>query len=607
MTLNDYLEQFRKNMMIISNTANGTPNMFAAIAIIDPMPAGSADNAQNPSQENMERALKFLYDNRTRNFGSAKDLEKLIFETAEITSKGVIREDSAGFNYASLIQIPLMWNWFISNFYWMLTSQCFEVEEIAAFSEYVISIKGHFFSDGSTIISMLMSTYVFMRFDLPCPEYTSGHDNYRAADIEKNPAVSNLYQLPADPGFWKFVSYYMSICPSKEVGYNDFVERMDNGSYLCKLTGHLTGERSRAFRQKTESFYKKYSSVHVIFDCKTLAWIDMDGISVLADLRDSGKQFVLRNLNADCRVLFKIEGFEEYMEEGDKLPKIDLSGCEKINEGAEGVIYRVSDEMVAKTFKKDPDYYDIVRRRIAQKNALIAGVPAPFSFGYAEYDGKIVTLMELINARPLLQIISSEKDYDEYIVLYAQFVKQLHAIRDEEKLRHFDRNLLGEEILEKADRCDRVLPEEYKGRARKIIEAIDEPECLVHGDIHPNNIMVSGKEMMFIDFDSFSTGKGVYDLGNLYRSLLCNQNYGVSDTNSFLKIPFDDCRKIWDIFVGEYYKDEPEEFVEKKLIEAKLIGIMLALAKFIKLGENSELISKWADELVAIESGGQAQ
>ena len=147
--------------------------------------------------------------------------------------------------------------------------------------------------------------------------------------------------------------------------------------------------------------------------------------------------------------------------------------------------------MVAKTFEQDPDYYDLVSRRIALKNALICGVPAPLSFGYAVYDGKIVTLMELINSRSLMQIIASGEESGEYILRYAQFVKELHEIRDEQTLCRFARDLLGQEILGKADRCDGFLPAEYRGRARSIIEEADEPECLVHGDIQPNNIMIS--------------------------------------------------------------------------------------------------------------------
>jgi len=575
MTLNDYREQFKKNAMIMPRAADYAP-------------------------ENTDRALRYLYDNRGRNFRSAKELEKLLLETAVITNKGIAREgclirkeDSAGGRFSKAGDIPAIWDRFVNLLNWMLGSQCFEVEEFAAFSEYVIN-AAQFFSGGSGKIAMLISTYVFMRFDLPCPEYTSEDEYCRMAARGKSLTAAEMNQLLADPGFWDFVSYYLSICPSRDLTYSNYVEKLDDGSYVCHLTGKLTGVRDRIFRQNATAFYEKYGDVPVVFDCSTLAWIDMEGISVLADLREAGKQFMLRNLNADCMVLFKVEGFDDHMEGADKLPKIDLSGCEKINEGADGIIYRLSDELVAKTFKNEPDYYDIVKRRIAQKNALIAGVPAPFSFGYAEYDGQIATLMELIHSRSLLQVIATEEDIDDYILRYARFVRQLHEIRDEEKLGNFDRNLLGEEILGKADRCDPFLKEKYRGMARKIVEAIDEPECLVHGDIHPNNIMVSGDEMLFIDFDSFSTGKGIYDLGTLYRTLLYNGSKDGSDINTFLKIPMNKCRKIWGMFFEEYYKEEQDETVWEKASEAKLIATVFALASIIKYKAVPDVISKWA-------------
>ena len=575
MTLNDYREQFKKNTMIMPRAADYAP-------------------------ENTDRALRYLYDNRGRNFRSAKELEELLLETAVITNKGTAwegclfrEEEEEGSGLVQAGDTPAIWDRFLNIFYWMLSSQCFEVEELAAFIEYVIN-AAQFFPAGCGKIAMLMSTYVFMRFGLPCPVYTSEDEYCRIAAREQSLTAGDMHQLLADPEFWDFVSYYLSLCPSRDLTYDNYVEKLDDGSYVCHLTGKLTGVRDRIFRQNAMAFYEKYGDVPVVFDCSTLAWIDMEGISVLADLREAGKQFTLRNLNADCMVLFKVEGFDDHMEGADKLPKIDLSGCEKINEGADGIIYRLSDELVAKTFKNEPDYYDIVKRRIAQKNALIAGVPAPFSFGYAEYDGQIATLMELIHSRSLLQVIATEEDIDDYILRYARFVRQLHEIRDEEKLGNFDRNLLGEEILGKADRCDPFLKEKYRGMARKIVEAIDEPECLVHGDIHPNNIMVSGDEMLFIDFDSFSTGKGIYDLGTLYRTLLYNGSKDGSDINTFLKIPMNKCRKIWGMFFEEYYKDEQDETVWEKASEAKLIATVFALASFIKYKEAPEVISEWA-------------
>ena len=575
MTLNDYREQFIRNTMIMPRTADYAP-------------------------ENTDRALSYLYENRGRNFKSAKEIEVLLLETAAITNEGTAREgclfreeEGEGSDLAQAGDTPAIWDRFLNIFYWMLSSQCFEVEELAAFIEYVIN-AAQFFPAGCGKIAMLMSTYVFMRFGLPCPVYTSEDEYCRIAAREQSLTAGDMHQLLADPEFWDFVSYYLSLCPSRDLTYDNYVEELDDGSYVCHLAGKLTGVRNRVFRQNAELFYERYGDVPVIFDCSTLAWIDMEGISVLADLRKAGKQFTLRNLNADCMVLFKVEGFDDCMEGADKLPKIDLSGCAKINEGANGIIYRLSDEVVAKTFKNEPDYYDIVKRRIAQKNALIAGVPAPFSFGYAEYNGQIVTLMELIHSRSLLQVFTAEEDIDDYILRYARFIRQLHEIRDEDKLKNFDRNLLGEEILEKADRCDPFLKEKYRGRARKIVEAIDEPECLVHGDIHPNNLMASKEEMLFIDFDSFSTGKAIYDLGTLYRTLLYNGSEDGLDLNLFLKIPMSKCRKIWGMFFEEYYKDEQDEVIMEKAAEAKLIASLFALASVIKYKAVPDVISKWA-------------
>ena len=613
MTLNDYRDQFRRNMMVMSRTANGKLDLSASATKIDSMAVKSADAAQNLALENTDRAIEYLFNNRRRTFRSAKELEEVVLRAAGITNEGIVKEgclfrsgeDSTKYNYARIKDIPTMWDFFMSVFYWMISSQCFEVEEIAAFSEYVINIVGHFFSDGCGKISMLVSTYVFMRFDLPCPEYTSRNEYYSIAARGTIPTTKDLRQLPADAGFWNFVSYYVTICRTRDVKELNIVEAIDDSTYICHLAGHLIGARNSVFRQGIEHLYETHGDVLVIFECSTLAWIDMEGINVLADLKAAGRRFVLKNLNADCRVLFKVEGFEENLEGEDKLPKIDLIGCEIINEGANGIIYRVSNEVVAKSFKDEPDYYDIIRRRHALKNALICGVPAPISFGYAEYDGKIVTLMELINSRSVMQIIASEEYSSEYIVRYAQVVKQLHEIRDEKKLKNFLRNLLGQEILEKADRCDSVLPERYRGRARAAIEAVDEPECLVHGDIQPNNVMISGDEMLFIDFDSFSTGKAVYDLGTLYRTLLCNESRFISDTNSFLKISFDKCQSVWDQFISEYYKDEAEEIVQEKVALAKVIGMVLALAKHIKNGRSPEFISDWTSELERLLDSGQ--
>ena len=92
MELNDYREQFRRNMMVMSRTANGRLDLSASASKADSMAAGSAEAARDKALENTDRALEFLFDNRRRKFRSAAELEMLLLEVAEITNKGIVKE-----------------------------------------------------------------------------------------------------------------------------------------------------------------------------------------------------------------------------------------------------------------------------------------------------------------------------------------------------------------------------------------------------------------------------------------------------------------------------------------------------------------------------------
>ena len=200
-----------------------------------------------------------------------------------------------------------------------------------------------------------------------------------------------------------------------------------------------------------------------------------------------------------------------------------------------------------------------------------------------------------------MKIISREENPDEYIIRYAKMIKDLHGFQDNNNhLTNYIQNQFEEEILDKAGRIDKYLPEKYKGSVQKIIEAIDEPACLVHGDIQPNNIMVSKDEMLFIDFDSFSSGRAVYDLGGLYRTLFGSIIDNDREYSHFLNCPISFCKRIWDVFIDEYYRDAKAEIRQKNILIAKMIGIVLRFAKLIKNEAASEILREQADELIDV-------
>ena len=78
MTLNDYLTQFKKNMQVMSGRED-TPELVS---------------------DYTEQALRYMFDNRRRNFKSAKELGELLLETEEITRSGAVRKESPGVSKA---------------------------------------------------------------------------------------------------------------------------------------------------------------------------------------------------------------------------------------------------------------------------------------------------------------------------------------------------------------------------------------------------------------------------------------------------------------------------------------------------------------------------
>ena len=86
MTLNDYLTQFKRNMHVMSGRED--------------TPASGREDTPELVSDYTEQALRYMFDNRRRNFKSAKELGELLLETEEITRSGAVRKESPGVSKA---------------------------------------------------------------------------------------------------------------------------------------------------------------------------------------------------------------------------------------------------------------------------------------------------------------------------------------------------------------------------------------------------------------------------------------------------------------------------------------------------------------------------
>ena len=84
------------------------------------------------------------------------------------------------------------------------------------------------------------------------------------------------------------------------------------------------------------------------------------------------------------------------------------------------------------------------------------------------------------------------------------------------------------------------------------MEAVPDRKTLIHGDYHPNNIMVQDGELMLIDMGDASVGHPVIDLLGSYQimKLVAERANGAQ---RYTGISADDLKRLWNVFIREYF------------------------------------------------------
>lgn len=84
----------------------------------------------------------------------------------------------------------------------------------------------------------------------------------------------------------------------------------------------------------------------------------------------------------------------------------------------------------------------------------------------------------------------------------------------------------------------------------------------LHGDIQPNNIMISGDELIVIDLCDLSMGNRVFDFGTLFVSLVAfNESY--PENVKFLGLDAETDRKIYGGLLRNYLGDYDSDIEDK--------------------------------------------
>lgn len=256
-----------------------------------------------------------------------------------------------------------------------------------------------------------------------------------------------------------------------------------------------------------------------VLDAAELEYISSAGLRVLLRLAKSTGELTLVNVRPEVYEILDVTGFTKLLEVRKAPREIDLSGKPVIGRGGNGAVYRLDDEMIVKLYRPGYPLEKIEREQRYAKAAFVSGIPSVIAYDTVKCGDSFGLVFEAMNSDTLSHAIASDPAHlEDYVRKYADFVKEIHSTE-----------ILGEEIatLKSLLRARVSSPDMLLFCAQsevdvllEIIDAMGDRNTLVHGDLHPGNIMIQNGELMLIDMGEATRGVPIYDVANIYRDLL---------------------------------------------------------------------------------------
>lgn len=336
--------------------------------------------------------------------------------------------------------------------------------------------------------------------------------------------------------------------------------RVEDDKVYIEIKGRITSANAEVLYESANDIIKDHPDYLLVFDLDELEMISSAGLRVFLRLKKSKVNFRLINASSDVYEVFDITGFAQMLDIKKAYRKVSIDGCEVIGSGAKGIIYKHDDETIIKVYN-DPDCEeDIIRERALSKDALILGVPTAIPFDIVRVGNKLGSVFELVNAKSLINVMCENKDkLDELTKEYGELMRGMNDIVYDDVNGDMIPDF-KEEVVKWAEFAKANLGNKVTAKIDEYVANLKDERCILHGDGHPDNVMCTKDEMLFIDMDTLSIGDHRCDPAVVYTALI---GYKIADPdNKFLPITIDEGRKIWDIFARAYLGTDDDKEIQ---------------------------------------------
>lgn len=323
---------------------------------------------------------------------------------------------------------------------------------------------------------------------------------------------------------------------------------------VCK---RIDSNNSGEFSKELEQLENNYDINSIVLDMTNTEYLSSSGLRVLLSTKKKYENTSLIGVDSGLYEILDITGMTQIMKCERKIKEYSIDGLEMIARGSTARIYRVDSDTILKVFTSDFDEPKIRREMEVSKEAFVSGIATAIPYEIVKVGDSFGTIYEMVKADTLSVTMHKSNEMNiEWSKKFANFIKEMHKVKlDTNKfLRSKDRYEGWEKVVLS------MVDEESGKIYSELIDSIPEAETFIHGDCHPNNIMIQNGELLLIDMGEASYGSPIGDLMTFGGVRLLADFVPDEVALSLIGMTTSEVKTSWETFVKEYFNVDGEEY-----------------------------------------------